>query len=357
MKNQHTPRLFLISFFFILLVIPLVSQPALPDSFWQPFRAPSFGVSFRNLFKNLINFPPSFSEFFNSHYFLRDHQVSAFEGFRLRALGEKEFPNVLIGKEDWLYYTGEDNIRDFECTSPFTGKELSALIDRLKSWDDRLDGMGIDFYVLIAPNKEVIYPQYLPDDIRPHWGVCRIDQVMAGVADTKLKVLYPASSLVAGSDISQDYHRTDTHWNDTGALIAAGELLESISRDYSQVTVPTADQYIAKERPFSGDLARFIPQDPRFVEQAVFLTPAVGFKAKITQGQGRSVESRTGNDSLPSALVFRDSFSDALIPFMAEYFSTAEYVHSFSVDFDLVDQQKPDLVILEIAQRYLGVLH
>ena len=32
------------------------------------------------------------------------------------------------------------------------------------------------------------------------------------------------------------------------------------------------------------------------------------------------------------------------------------YAHSFAVDLDLVSREKPDIVIFEIAQRYLTVL-
>ncbi len=69
---------------------------------------------------------------------------------------------MLIGKEDWLYYTGENNIQDHECTMPFTKTELAAIRERLLAWNERLQQRGIRFYVVIAPNKESIYPQYLP---------------------------------------------------------------------------------------------------------------------------------------------------------------------------------------------------
>ena len=149
----------------MIQIIPLISIPSLTESFWQTISVPTSEFSIRNAFRELMEFPRSYSDFFNSHYFLHDQQVDAFETIRLHVLGEKEFPNVVIGKNDWLYYTGEDNIRDYECTSPFTKKELISLVERLQGWDEQLRGMGIDFYVLIAPNKESIYPQYLPDDI------------------------------------------------------------------------------------------------------------------------------------------------------------------------------------------------
>ena len=45
--------------------------------------------------------------------------MDALQSVRFHLLRETVFPNELIGKEDWLFYTGEKNIADFECTSPF----------------------------------------------------------------------------------------------------------------------------------------------------------------------------------------------------------------------------------------------
>lgn len=301
-------------------------------------------------------FPQTYSNYFNDHYRLQAQYVDAFHSIRLRVMREKEFPNVLIGKEDWLYYTGENNIRDFECTSPFTRKELDSLFERLQGWHNWLSAMGVDFYLVIAPNKETVVPQYLPDGIGTNWSTCRINQVMKTLADTPVQALDLREPLLAAAVESQVYHRTDTHWNDTGALIAVSEIIKLIQPDCSRIGQPAVDQYIAEERSFRGDLSRFIPEDMRFVEHAVFLTPVGGRKAKITQGDGRWVLSNHPDNSLPKAIVFRDSFSDALIPFLAEHLSSGIYVHSFSVDLDLVEQEQPDIVILEIAQRYLGVL-
>lgn len=303
-----------------------------------------------------MTFPQSYSSYFNDHYRFHGQHVNAFHTFRLRVLREIEFPNVLIGKENWLYYTGEKNIRDFECTSPFTKKELVSLVENLQGWHEQLQAMGVDFYLVIAPNKEAIYPQFLPDDIRTGWGVCRVDQVMKALADTHVNVLDLRSPLLAAARKSQVYHRTDTHWNDTGALIVLNEILKMIQPDDPPISQSALDQYSAEERSFRGDLSRFIPEDAHFVEPAIFLTPVGGRKAKITQGDGRLVFSNHTDTSLPKVLVFRDSFSDALIPFLAEHFSNGIYVHLFSVDFDLVEQEQPDIVILEIAQRYLALL-
>jgi hypothetical protein len=342
--------------FFVILVFPLMMPVIPPVTVLGESPITSNGFSPRTLFKGIMAAPDAYTQYFNEHFALRDRLVEANNLIRLRLFHEREFANVLIGEEDWLYYTGEDNIRDFECTSPFNSKELAALVERLRGWDERLGAQGIQFYFVIAPNKESIYPQYLPDYIKTGWSACRMDQLIKGLETTKIKVLDLRQPLLLAAEQTQVYHRTDTHWNDTGALVAVREMMELIKQDFPKVSVPCIDRFTSGKRSFSGDLASFIPEDPRFVEQAVFLSPVGGHQSELTQGEERQVISQNADDSLPNMLVFRDSFSDALIPFLADHFSRGYYVHAFMLDFDLIEKELPDIVILEVAQRYLGLL-
>ncbi len=282
--------------------------------------------------------------------------MDALINFRFHFLRETVFPNVLIGKEDWLYYTGEKNIADFECTSPFTAGELLAIRSRLLDWDEQLTKRGIKFYVVFAPNKETIYPQFLPDRVIPGARSCRIDQVMQELRSTPLSVLDLRDLLRSEARSVQVYHRTDTHWNAVGALLASREILSLIQMDFPQITLPSPGEYQEDLQPFSGDLAAFLPYDERFVERSISLIPLTPHHAELEQAADRMIISSIPDSPLPGALIFRDSFSDALIPFLSEHFSRAVYAHSFSVDLDLVDSEKPDIVIFELAQRYLTVL-
>ena len=282
--------------------------------------------------------------------------VDALINFRFHFLRETVFPNVLIGKEDWLYYTGENNIADFECTSPFTASELQSIRSRLLDWNDQLSKLGIKFYIVFAPNKESIYPQFLPDRVIPGTKSCRIDQVMQELRSTQLSVLDLRDILRSEARSTQVYHRTDTHWNAAGALLASREILSLIQKDFPQLTLPSLGEYQEDLQPFSGDLAAFLPYDERFVERSISLIPLTPHRAKLEQAADRMIISSIPDSPLPGALIFRDSFSDALIPFLSEHFSRAVYAHSFSVDLDLVESEKPDIVIFELAQRYLTTL-
>lgn len=58
----------------------------------------------------------------------------------------------------------------------------------------------------------------------------------------------------------------------------------------------------------------------------------------------------------PRALILRDSFTGALLPFLAETFSRTTAVWTYKALPDILAAEKPDVVILEIAQRKLPAL-
>ena len=353
---RKLPDIVLLLIFILIIAVPLASAPADFSSFLDRSGTPRQGNSVIYLAKSFLDLPPAFSSYFEDHHLLHQQLVDALINFRFHFLRETVFPNVLIGKENWLYYTGENNIADFECTSPFTDTELQSIRSRLLDWNDQLTKRGIKFYVVFAPNKETIYPQFLPDRVKPGTMSCRIDQVMQELRSSQLSVLDLRDPLKSEARSTQVYHRTDTHWNAMGALYASREILSLIKKDFPQLTTLSLADYQEDLQPFSGDLAAFLPYDERFVERSISLIPLTPSRPELEQAADRMIISSIPDSPLPGALIFRDSFSDALIPFLSEHFSRAVYAHSFSVDLDLVDKEEPDIVILELAQRYLTVL-
>src|SRR5262249_27077259 len=67
---------------------------------------------------------------------------------------------------------------------------------------------------------------------------------------------------------------------------------------------------------------------------------------------GRLVTEIPGS-TLPRAVIFRDSFTSRLVPFLSEHFSRAVYLWQNDFDAQVVEQEKPAIVIQEIVGRHL----
>ena len=60
--------------------------------------------------------------------------------------------------------------------------------------------------------------------------------------------------------------------------------------------------------------------------------------------------------TLPRAVLFRDSFTSRLIPYVSEHFSRAVYLWQNDVDLEVVEKERPAVVIHEIVGRHLTTL-
>jgi len=88
---------------------------------------------------------------------------------------------------------------------------------------------------------------------------------------------------------------------------------------------------------------------PRRTRQARVIEPA---GAKPTDEEGRLV-TEIDDRALPRAVIFRDSFTSRLVPFLSEHFSRAVYLWQNDFDANVVAEEHPDVVIQEIVGRHL----
>jgi hypothetical protein len=157
------------------------------------------------------------------------------------------------------------------------------------------------------------------------------------------------------------YHRTDTHWNDRGAYVAyaaivgalgvAGAPAPRASFDAPAVAVPGLD--LAGMLGVTGALTEEdLPLRPRTPRRARIVEPS---RPDSRLMDARLVTEQTDR-SRPRAVVFRDSFGSALIPFLSEHFSRAVYLWQYNVDPEVVRAEHADVVIQEWVGRRLSTL-
>lgn len=354
MKHKIPEWLFLFVFL-IITSAPLLGPFPPPEQFWDRESANLSGGL--NVLKAAIKLPASFDAYFNDHYLLHDWHVNLYRAGMYHIFKETRFTNVLIGQEGWLYYTGEGNIRDYQCVSPFSDQELQLIRDRLLRVNHLLSAEGILFVFVIAPNKESIYPEYLPQELDPIGDICRIDQVLSLFEEEDGFVLLDLRDrILKEKQKGQVYHRTDTHWNDLGALSVTIEILDTLQPSFPNLSSPHLDQYSPEIRSFQGDLVQFLPVSERWKEEEIVLVPDLPSSAIFSEPGKGILSSEIKESTLPSAVVFRDSFMDAVIPFLSEHFSKVTYQRSFAIDFQIIEEERPDIVIYEVAQRYLYML-
>jgi hypothetical protein len=188
-----------------------------------------------------------------------------------------------------------------------------------------------------------------------------MDQVFGALSDARVAVdLRPA--LFEAKTRERIYHRTDTHWNDRGALVAYRMIIDAVRRQLP--AVPPAWQrsdFEAVSRDDEGrDLAGMMGLKPDLREEVLALDPRRPRLARVIEPPGAAPNAEEGRlvteiqgSTLPRAVIFRDSFFTALVPFLSEHFSRAVYLWQNDFDAEAVVKEHADIVIQEIVGRHL----
>ncbi len=92
----------------------------------------------------------------------------------VRAFGVSPAPNVMIGRDGWLFFLGEDGTafdRFYRGTPAVADAEIQSVVAELKRRERFLAARHIGYVVTIVPDKASIYPENLPS-----WAGPRIDR-------------------------------------------------------------------------------------------------------------------------------------------------------------------------------------
>lgn len=357
-KGSGLTSLIFFGIFLASLVIPLRSGlPAFRDAL--PSSSPGLANHpLLRIARDALFLPPEYEKRYEQHYQGRQARIELYNALLFHTLDVRSYANVLRGNDGWLVYTGEGNIDDYQNVHPFSPGELEEIRRELETAQEWMNIQGITFLVVVAPNKETIYPEAVPVDIRKIGKYSRLDQLTTYLQtqSSPVNLLDLRPVLLAHKPASLLYYKTDSHWNDTGAFYASAEILKAVDRGAFDA-FPRIEDFEIETGEVSGDLARMLPMNPMIRETASWLHPGKGTQAHIIERTERVITiSEVNNPDLPRAVIFRDSFTDQLEPFLSEAFSRAVYPWSFRVDRNLVEQEKPDVVIFEIAERYLDKL-
>jgi len=286
--------------------------------------------------------------------------IRKFNAFRL-AVGDRIFNEGLVGKEGWLFYTGDYSIHDYQKTGLMGPNRLKDIAEILTRLDLQTKQNGGRMWALIPPDKNTIYPQYMPDEIPVIGEVSRLDQLtdyLRKNADINLLDLRPLFRETGR--FGQIYYKADAHWNCLGAYYAASELLTQIGFLHPEVeTHPLTDYEFETAADSTLDIAGVMGLSLQ--EETVVLKPKFPV-APISRASDErhdalkiAVNSETG---LPEALVIHDSFyTECFDQFIEPQFSRVMSSHYEKADFsdymNWIETEQPDAVIVEFAERHI----
>lgn len=260
--------------------------------------------------------------------------------------------HVIWGKDDWLFYSSTnsgDPIADYTGANSYTEEELETAKNNMLDIQQKLNEKNIQFCLLIPPNKENVYAQYMPDKYQ-HTDKTRTDILVENLAKNGVNAVNPKQALLDCDSQYRTYYKLDTHWNELGAYIGIREALHTLGTDLPKVT----SEMVEEGDHTVSDLADMVGLRSVFPKDNGFRVSKYTQQGDVTNEQiGELTHYHNENADIDKTiLLVGDSFRDSMIPILISLYKDFYMVHREQFKSDMINTSNPDEVILEIVERH-----
>ncbi len=294
-----------------------------------------------------IDFLSDMGTYFEDHFAYRQEMVTADSLIRGNVFGVSAADGVIEGTDGWLYY--KDSLDDYLGRDVLSDRAVYNIAHTVKMMQDYVERNGRNFLFLVAPNKNSLYDEYMPY----YYSVkvsdtSNIDKLIPQLEQEGVNFVDLYQVFESQDEIL--YHKRDSHWDNRGAALAAETILDAIGlehRSYGEAEYEVRTDY-------AGDLDKMLYPDALTLEQEYYYTVPFEYEYTGEVESNFDPEIKTTNDAKTgSLLMYRDSFGNALLPFMAEEFGEARFSRGVPYYLDDMIFCNADTVIVERAERFL----
>ncbi|MCF8208940.1 MAG: hypothetical protein K9K38_05990 [Rhodoferax sp.] len=160
---------------------------------------------------------------------------------------------VRVGRTGWLFLTEE--LRH----DPDAQRHLSARMDLLGAAASALERKGVKLVIALVPDKARVHSRHLASGEVPRYNLDRYQDALSALQQRNVQVVDLLTPLRAAASREDVYYRSDTHWNQLGAQIAANTIAQEIRRTGLTLTPGTfSTERSAHLTPRPGDLIRLM---------------------------------------------------------------------------------------------------
>ena len=283
---------------------------------------------------------------------LKDYLINQYLNIKTNVLNENPIPNKTIkGKQGW-YFLGNyyNNVFDNRFgNAKVTAAELEEITTNVKEISAYFKSKNIPFYIIVPPDKNNIYREYLPFQLeQKESNLELIKDHLDKTIGFNLIDLTPI--MLRHKKDRQLYIKSDSHWNEFGAFLGYQEIMSSINTTLKVPVLKLSDFNIIDTTRTNGDIAKTIKLYPT--------VPDIDFRKKITSNAIYTTNNKTitrieNPDADKKIILYRDSFCNSLIDFIRESFNESIYLRNYNVDKNFITHEKPDVVIFQIVERNL----
>lgn len=249
-----------------------------------------------------------------------------------------------------------------------------------KILDERVERLSGRYYqMFICPEKSVVYRDYLPADLDAA-PPCQDRPACAMARMRPDAVHYLADRFDALKRLGMLFFRGDTHVNWMGAYHLYREAILALQARGAPVGPPLTFSHLQHfVAGMEGDVLIQLPEavkeefdvDASLARVNNMLELVISHTLPETRKRARQIPTPEGfipggggretvimqheDNSLPKALIFRDSTATLSIELLAQHFSRSVFIwQDGDVIGALIDREQPDIILHFVAERFLA---
>lgn len=336
-----------IAAFFTVCLIPLVGMAVTEQESSSENRTLAEFPQLRSEEGINVQWLNEAGDYFQDHFAFRNELVTANALLNGKILGTSTATGVIQGTDGWLYY--KDSLQDYLGENLLKDRSLYNIAHILSMMQEYLTDKGVQFVFTVAPNKNSLYdanmPYYDSHKVSDDKNLINLQKYLQ-----EENVSYVDLYETFAKEDEVLYHKRDSHWNNKGAAMASDILMAVLEKEHE----PYTDENYTVKTDFTGDLDEMLYPLATEAEDEIYYDRQTTFAYVGEVGSNFDPRVTTVNPAKTGSLVmYRDSFGNALLPFMADAYGKAYFSRGIPYQLMDVDTMEADTVVVERAERFL----
>ncbi|MGE4318810.1 MAG: hypothetical protein AB7E96_07875 [Deferribacterales bacterium] len=313
--------------------------------------------------------PENITSWFRDSYGFRSVMIRQYSGLMKKLVPVNNSDKCILGKEGRLFLGNSDEavIDGLQNKIYFDSNDINNLVRRFSEREKLAKDIGADYFVIFAPNKHSVYPEFLPDYIsqgiqdKANLFDDAAEALIAnGISVTNMKPVF-RNEYAKEHDIL--YHKTDTHWSALGAYFGYERLMRNIRSGHPEIKAmekPVFKKASNKEGYDLVDVCGFQGQEQDdFKMNYSLVMNNITTTESLLDNKVQVFENPNALNGM-TVMIMRDSFGLGLRPYLLYTFKKLVFVHHVAetkpgADYkSLTLKYKPDIVIDEYVERMVN---
>jgi alginate O-acetyltransferase complex protein AlgJ len=309
-----------------------------------------------------VDYFDAWKSYINDQFFLREKLLFSYSYMSYFLFNKSISQNCLIGRDGWFFLGDDSSRKYFMNTDSFSSSELLEWKNHLERKKVLASKFDIPYVFIISPNKETVYPEFYPEHIKKINKSSLLDQLHAFMSNSSYN-LFNFTDILANQKIPT-YFKTDHHWNEYGAYIAASYAIKTFN-SFKPLYKLHSYNFKNKIMP-GGDLINGLKLN-KYISENYFYYPVINTNVScqeeiieipgiIRTKNHQTIERVCDNESDKTLIIFQDSFGLYFKSFFDKNFKKVIYIWdypSISTMNLIIELFSPSAIIEQRVERHL----